>query len=56
MKWINGEEISSQMIGGEMVETMWLNGEIIWQGIRSCYGSGAWLNSRPYTDNDGWKN
>lgn len=27
-----------------------------WQNVRSCYGSGAWLNDRPWLNKDGWRN
>ena len=29
---------------------------IIWTGARSCYGSGAWDNIKPWLNDDGWKN
>lgn len=34
-----------------------VNGEkkLIWERIRSCYGTGIWLEQRPWTDNDLWK-
>ena len=29
---------------------------LIWQMIRSCYGTGIWMPERPWLDNDMWKN
>lgn len=29
---------------------------IIWTGARSCYGSGAWDNDKPWLNDDGWRN
>ena len=29
---------------------------IIWMGARSCYGSGAWDNAKPWLNDDGWRN
>lgn len=29
---------------------------LIWQSVRSCFGAGAWLNDKPWVDNEGWKN
>lgn len=29
---------------------------IIWTGIRSCFGSGAWDNNKPWLNDDGWRN
>ena len=55
MLWRDGKEIEQQQINGCQVEQMWLNGLLIWQGVRSCYGSGAWIDTKPWLDNDGWK-
>ena len=30
--------------------------KIIWQAVRSCFGSGVWLNDRPWINTDAWKN
>lgn len=27
----------------------------LWSAVYSCYGSGAWLSEKPWTDTDGWK-
>ena len=31
-------------------------GKLVWEGIRSCYSSGAWRNDKPWTNDDCWKN
>lgn len=56
MKYVNGKPIESHMIDGKMISTMWLNGKIIWQSVRSCFGSGAWLNEKPWLNEEAWKN
>ena len=28
---------------------------LIWQMVKSCYGTGIWLPAKPWTDNDKWK-
>lgn len=35
-----------------------IDGEIkvLWEAIRSCFGSGSWLQSRPWINNNAWKN
>ena len=55
MMWINGKEISQQYIEGGVVENMWLNGKLIWQGVKSCYGKGFWRPNKPWLDNEKWK-
>lgn len=29
---------------------------LIWQGVRSCFGSGMWVNDKPWLNDEGWKN
>lgn len=29
---------------------------IIWEAIRSCFGSGHWINIKPWTNKEGWRN
>jgi len=55
MKVLNGETVETQMINGEMVSEMWLNGELIWQAVRSCFGSGYWIDEKPWLDDEVWK-
>lgn len=28
---------------------------LVWQAIRSCYGSGVWLENRPWLEEDAWR-
>ena len=30
--------------------------DLIWKRISSCYGTGIWLQNKPWVDNDIWKN
>jgi hypothetical protein len=30
-------------------------GRVLWESIRSCFGSGAWFGQRPWIGSDGWK-
>lgn len=56
MIWSEGSEYQNLSINGEYVEKAYLDGILIYIGIRSCYGSGAWLNAKAYLNDDAWKN
>ena len=56
MIWSEGFDRQGLSIEGYYVEKAYLNGELIYIGVRSCYGSGAWINAKPYLNNDAWKN
>lgn len=30
--------------------------EVIWEAIKSCFGSGFWVNEKPWLNGEGWKN
>lgn len=55
MLWINGHEFNQGLIGSGVAENMWLDGKLIYQGVRSCYGKGYWRPSKPWLDNEKWK-
>lgn len=29
---------------------------LLWQSIRSCFGSGKWANEQPWSNEEAWKN
>lgn len=29
---------------------------IIWEAVRSCFGSGTWKNDKPWKNGERWKN
>lgn len=52
-------QFSDITAGGKQLMAVYagVNGEakLIWERVRSCYGTGIWLEQRPWTDNDLWK-
>lgn len=30
--------------------------KLVWEAIMSCFGSGFWIQNRPWINNNGWKN
>lgn len=52
---INGKNLASMMTGGKMVQTIYRNGQLIWQAVRSCFGSGHWIGYKPWVGYERWK-
>lgn len=54
------KEIINIVVNGKTITTIYsyINNtfKIIWQAVRSCFGSGVWLNERPWINTDAWKN
>ena len=53
---INGKNIVSMMVDGKMLSAMYRNGRLIWQAVRSCFGSGVWVSRKPWIGSEKWKN
>ena len=56
----NGKEITGIYRGGKTIQEVWkyIDGawRLVWQAVRSCFGSGRWINIKPWLNNEGWKN
>lgn len=42
--------------GSTPISAVYKGTRLVWQAVRSCYGYGAWLNERPWLEDDPWKN
>ena len=53
---INGKDVSQIRVGNKIVTAVYIEAKLVWQSIRSCFGSGLWINSSPWKNDEGWKN
>jgi hypothetical protein len=56
MLQISKKEIVAQYSNKKTVQIIYKGLHVIWQGIRSCFGSGAWHNEKPWLNDESWKN
>lgn len=56
MIYINNKEVTSIFIGNKPLSIIYNGLDIVWQSIRSCFGSGAWFSEKPWLNEEGWKN
>lgn len=52
---VNGKNIASIMRNGKMLSALYKDGVLIWQGVRSCFGSGVWVGHKPWIGLEKWK-
>jgi hypothetical protein len=52
----NGKETIEIYHGKKEILEIYRGKILIWQIARSCFGSGYWINDRPWLNTDGWKN
>ena len=55
MIYKDGKEISGIYYAGKIITAVYAGVLRVWQAVRSCYGSGAWLEDLPWLDDDPWK-
>ncbi len=53
---INGQDLSSVRFGSHVVSAIYVGTKLVWQAIRSCFGSGYWINTSPWKNDEGWAN
>lgn len=55
-----GHEIINRWREGHDLQETWkfIGGawRLVWQAIRSCFGRGWWVNEKPWSNKDVWKN
>ncbi len=50
-----GYDMAARYYGAKAVAAVYYGAKLVWEAISSCFGSGAWLPERPWSDTDGWK-
>lgn len=53
---INEKDVSAVRVGSKVVAAIYIGATLVWQAIRSCFGSGYWINTSPWKNDEGWKN
>ena len=56
MIYKDGKEIVSIIKNSRTISAVYKGSKLVWQSIRSCFGSGFWVNAKPWLNNEGWKN
>lgn len=51
-----GFDMEARYYGTRAVEAVYYGARLVWEAVSSCFGSGLWINSRPWSDTDAWKN
>ena len=52
----NGKDITAVYIGTQAISAIYKGSRLVWQAVRSCFGKGYWINTKPWVNDDGWKN
>lgn len=56
MIFFGDKEITLVQLGNKVITQIYLGAKLVWEAIRSCFGSGFWKNETPWSNTEGWKN
>lgn len=53
----NGDkEITAITVMKKSIAAFYWGARLIWMAVRSCFGSGVWVQAKPWLGNEKWKN
>ena len=56
MKYYNGRKIGAIYYTGKALAYVYYKAKLVWQSVRSCFGSGTWINQRSWDNKENWNN
>ena len=56
MLQVNKKEIIALYKQGKPIQAVYRGLYLVWQAVRSCFGSGVWINEKPWLNDEVWKN
>lgn len=56
MIYKEGKEVTAVYRCKKVVTDIYKKGKLVWQAVRSCFGSGSWNNEKPWSNSEGWNN
>lgn len=54
--YLKDKEITLVNLGKKAVSKVYYGTRLVWESIKSCFGAGWWINTKPWINTDKWKN
>lgn len=52
---IGNKTLVARMKGTVAAQAVYRGVRLVWMAVRSCFGSGVWLDEKPWLDEEVWK-
>ena len=52
----DGKEVVDIHYDGKAATALYKGKRLIWEAVKSCFGRGMWINEKPWSNTDGWRN
>lgn len=56
MLYVGNKEITQVFKGSKNIIAIFKGNKLVWEAVNSCFGKGFWINEKPWSNDDGWKN
>ena len=56
MQYRNSKSIAYKLLGTRAIAAVYQGVRLVWQAVRSCFGSGVWVSRKPWIGSEKWKN
>lgn len=53
---IGNKNITAVLTENKAISIIISGGIVLWEAIRSVFGNGYWVNEKPWSNTEGWKN
>ena len=53
---LRGRQMEARYFGEKAIRAVYYGAVLVWETISSCFGSGMWINERPWSNTDAWNN
>ena len=55
MIYYGNREVTAITVTKKSIQAFYWGARIVWQAVRSCFGSGKWVPTKPWLNNEKWK-
>lgn len=55
MQKFSGKDIVAKFYQGKVISAVYHGLMLVWIAVRSCFGSGVWIDEKPWLDEEQWK-
>lgn len=52
---LGNKEITAIYLGSKAISMVYRGTVLVWQAVRSCFGSGHWVGGKPWIGKEAWK-
>jgi len=56
MIYVKDKEVTAITVTKKAIAAFYWGARLVWQAVRSCFGSGVWVSHKPWLGQEKWKN